>query len=167
MLIRTLKYFGLALFGPIVRFVLNLMCRFLRFRTTKAGNWVFFGSAEFIQLVEEAKARLGREDIEMLTGIKERYTVMSGVERTFSFPFWRYGGIPDASIAWGSEGITAQWVYFYFHYVWSTRHGLWINTVSGKPLELDFSARAKTKEWLVAHNFPDELTEPFTANAAE
>src|SRR6266568_2050200 len=152
---QTLRYLGSLIAEPIIRGSLNLVCRAQRFTRTKVGSWHFWGPAEFIQLVDEASKRLEAEDPGLLRSMTDRYTVIYSPQRVFSFSLWRYGGVSDPFMLWKAEGVLAVWIYLYFDSLAVTK-GRWFLSAPQNSIRASKEANAKTKEWLIKHQFPAE-----------
>jgi len=161
MLPRTLRYLGSLLSEPIIGMALKFACRIQHFKSVRHENWILCGSEGFIQTANESKKWLESEDIRVLNEINNKYTIMLAPEGPFSFPLWRYGGVSKEYVAWGREGILAYWVYLYFHYTLSNQRGRWFMSVATNSIEISQKARADTHEWLISHEFPEELIETF------
>jgi hypothetical protein len=84
MFAQSLRYLSSLVTEPIIRATLNIVCRAQRFKRTRIGSWHFWGPAEFIDLVDEAK-RLEVEDPALLRSMTVHYTVIYS-PRVFSFP---------------------------------------------------------------------------------
>jgi len=161
MFAQFLKYLGSLVAEPTSRASLNIVCRAQRFKRTKIGSWHFSGPNQFIQLVDEARKRLEIEDPGLLRSLTNHYTVIYSARRLFSFPFWRYGGISDCFTAWKSEGVLAAWIYLYYHHSLSLTRGRWFLSAPQNSITAGKDAKAKTRQWLVGHGFPGELSQAF------
>jgi hypothetical protein len=136
------------------------VCRVQRFQCVEIGCWRFLGPSEFIQLVDEAKKRLEIEDPVLLKSMTFRYTVIYSPQRVFSFAPWKYGGVSDGFIVWKSDGVLAAWVYLYFDSL-ALSKGRWFLSAPQNSIRANKEATAKTREWLIKHQFPAELCEAF------
>ena len=160
MVTQSLRYLGSLIAEPITRASLNMMCRFQRFDCTRVGSWQFWGPAEFIHLVDEAKKRLEIEDSKLLDSMRGRYTVMYSPQRVFSFPLWRYGGVSDYFTVWKSEGVLAVWIYLFYLSLALTK-GRWFLSAPRNSMRASKDAEAMTRQWLIQHDFPAELCRAF------
>ena len=160
MFVQLLRYMGSLVAEPITRVSLNIVCRALHFKRTKIGSWNFFGPAEFIQLVDEAKKRLEIEDPGLLGTMTIHFTVIYSPRRMFSFPFWKYGGISDSFTVWKGEGVLAAWIYLYYHSL-SLTEGRWFLSAPQNSIGASEDAAATTRQWLTGHGFPGELCRAF------
>ena len=160
MFTQTLRYLGSLIAEPITRASLNLLCRAQSFTCVQVGTWHFWGPQKFTQLVDEAKRRLESEDPALLKSMNGRYTVIYSPKRVFSFPFWKYGGVSDSFMVWKSEGVVAVWIYLYYHWL-ASRKGRWVLSAPQNSVSASKDAEAKTREWLIKHQFPAELSEAF------
>jgi hypothetical protein len=163
--LRIFRYLGSLFFLPIVRGTMRMFGYFQRFGRVEVGGWTFSGPANFVNLVETAWKRLECEDLDILRGMTDAYTVMYSHERFFSWPSWRYGGIPDSYIAWKSDGVVAAWVYLYFHLL-QFKKGRWFLTIAENSRKADREATRRTREWLELHQFPEGLREAFVVRDA-
>ena len=160
MFAQALRYLGSLIAEPIIRVSLNLVCRAQRFTCTKVGSWDFWGPAEFVDLVDEASRRLETEDPGLLRSMRDRYTVIYSPHRVFSFPSWKYGGVSDSFMAWKAEGVLAAWIYLYFQSLTLTK-GRWFLSAPQNSVRASKDGEAKTREWLITHQFPAELWQVF------
>ncbi len=160
MFARIIRYLGSLITEPIVRSSLNLVCRAQRFLRLRIGAWNFWGPHEFIELVDQARKRLETEDPGLLKAMTFRYTVIYSPQRVFSFAPWKYGGVSDDFMVWKSEGVVAAWVYLYFKSLMLTK-GRWFLSLPKNSIRANKEATAKTREWLIKHQFPAELCEAF------
>ena len=160
MFAQSLRYLSSLVTEPIIRATLNIVCRAQRFKRTRIGSWHFWGPAEFIDLVDEARKRLEIEDPRMLKSMTGRYTVMYNPQRVFSFPLWRYGGVSDCFTVWKSEGVLAAWIYLFYHSLALTK-GRWFLSAPQNSMMSSKDAAAKTRQWLIEHEFPEELCQAF------
>jgi hypothetical protein len=157
---QTLRYLGSLIAEPIIRATLNLVCRAQRFTRTRIGSWDFWGPAEFLDLVDEASKRLELEDPGLLRSMTDRYTVIYSPQRVFSFSLWKYGGVSDSFMVWKAEGVLAAWIYLYFDSLAVTK-GRWFLSAPHNSIKASKDAEAKTREWLITHQFPPELWQVF------
>ena len=160
MFAQALRYLGSLITEPIVRSSLNVVCRAQRFLRLRIGAWNFWGPHEFIQLVDEASKRLEVEDPGLLRSMTDRYAVICSLQRVFSFSLWRYGGVSDSFMVWKAEGVLAAWIYLYFDSLAAT-NGRWFLSLPKNSIRANKEATAKTREWLIKHQFPAELCEAF------
>lgn len=157
---QTLRCSGSLIAEPIIRASLNSVCRAQRFTRVKIGDWLFWGPAEFVELVREASKRLEKEDPALFRSMTFRYTVIYSPQRIFSFPLWKYGGVSNSFLVWKSEGVLAAWVYLYVHSLALTK-GRWFLSAPLNSVKASKDAAAKAREWLFKHEFPAELSEAF------
>ncbi len=160
MFARISRYIGSFAFEIFVRAGLDAICRFQRFGVRRSGAWVFRGPSPFLEACGEARTRIEEEDCNLLETSTGRCTVIYSPRQQFSFPLWRYGGIGDSFLAWGSEGVVAQWVYLHYHSL-SRNKGRWFLSVAENSVAEDRIARAKTRVWLTVRHFPFELCDAF------
>jgi hypothetical protein len=144
----------------IVCTTLSILSRIQRFQWKQVGKWVFVGPAEFVQLVDEARQRLEIEDPGLLNSMTIPYKVIYSPKGLFSFPLWRYGGVSDGFTIWKSEGVLAAWIYFYYHSLQATK-GRWFLSDRQNSTGANKEAKANTRDWLMSHEFPEELSEAF------
>jgi hypothetical protein len=145
---------------PISRATLNIVCRAQRFKRTRIGSWHFWGPAEFIDLVDEARKRLEVEDPALLRSMTVQYTVIYSPRRVFSFPCGDMVAFPIASQCGRVTGVLAAWIYLYYHSLALTK-GRWFLSQSQNSITAGKDAEAKTRQWLIRHGFPGELCQAF------
>jgi hypothetical protein len=100
------------------------------------------------------------EDPGLLRSMTDHYTVVYSPQRVFSFPLWKCGGVSDSFMVWKAEGVLAAWMYLYFQSLMLTK-GRWFLSAPQNSIRASKDAKAKTKEWLIKHQFPAELCQAF------
>jgi hypothetical protein len=160
MIKRTLRFIGSLISGPIVRVSLNLFARLSRYQCVFVGAWRFAGPPAFLELVEEAEQRLRAEDSLLFSRMDARFLVLYDPKHLFSFPFWKCGGISEHYAAWGAEGVLAGWIYLLYDLI-SVDKGRWALRHEEMTISANQRAKANTREWLIEHKFPTELSDAF------
>lgn len=158
--VQAARYLGSIISEPAVRLSLRLSSRFQRFSVIRVNAWVFRGPSTFIKLVDAASRRLEREDAELLSDLGEQFTVLYSPRKLFAFPTWRYGGISDDFVQWGSEGVLAAWIFLYFRSR-PSRKARWFMSAAPWSLAATQHADEQTAAWLRSHRFPPELCRVF------
>lgn len=162
LILQTFRFLGSIFFEPIMRIMLYLIARCSHFKAIEIGNWSFWGPPSFLKLAEEAAEYLKAEGSKILGGAPPKFDVMYGWSEFGAAPAWRNAFISDAYIAWGAQGILTAWVYIYFTYVCRPKTR-WLWAIGQRSIQSGEDAKAKTREWLQARDFPKELWEGFQA----
>jgi len=160
LLLQTLRFVGSIFFEPIIRSSLYLIARCSHFKVFKVGNWSFWGPPSFLKLVKEATEYLKAENSEILDGAPPQFEIIYGGTEFGAAPAWRNAFISDAYIAWGAQGILTAWVYVYFTYACRPKTR-WLWAIGERSIEAGEQAKEKTRKWLQARDFPEELWEGF------
>jgi hypothetical protein len=119
---------------------------------------IFWGPAEFIELVDDARKRLEVEDPALLRSMTIHYTVIYCPRRVLAFPCGDMVAFPIASHCGG--GVLAAWIYLYYHSLALTKGRFFLSEPQNS-ITAGKDAEAKTRQWLIRHGFPGELCQAF------
>jgi len=68
--------------------------------------------------------------------------------------------VSDCFTVWKSEGVLAAWIYLFYHSLALTK-GRWFLSAPQNSVRASKDAEAKTRQWLIRHEFPEELCQAF------
>jgi len=148
------------LLGPVNLQLLRLVMRRPEYRTLRIGQTTFYGPPEFVRVCEEAMTSLAKVDPQVYEGLTEgyRYVVWYGEHRLSEDLITGVFSIDDSFLSWGTLGVTARLVEAYHTTVLTERKLR--NVLSGPDADkLIGQMKTSTREWLISHDYPHELTE--------
>lgn len=145
---------------PLIAASVRLRCFAARYCRWRAGNCLFYGPRDFLDVCSNAVDLLAKLDPPLYRSLLAQHITFWYEPKGFVL-LERHCGIPKSFLLWREQGVLACLVFEYFEREWALKRPFVLLALVDRRIVWQ-QIYAAARSWLKKHDFLDELVQCFS-----